>query len=172
MATHETGLKWVAQIAAPRTDPAFDRTHPDFREAAARYMRLRTAKALDAVPLVPGRKPRLWGLRTLDTTTIAALRDLPGQTQRSMMVFLACCHVRRDPDGMPVEARVEGKPPRAKEAWVEEAMRLGGLVLVEEIAEVALRREELGDYEDTDESESPDDPFARYSLPRGLALPR
>lgn len=171
MATHETSTKWVAQVASPRTDPAFDQTDPRTAEALAMYKCLRTAKRLAAIPLVPGKTPRLWGIRPLEPLVTAGLCDTVGATSRAMLTFLAACHVRRDGDQV-VSAHTEGKPPRATEAWLREAIALGGVDLIREVAEVILRREDLGDFEDDDAAESPADPFDRYGLPRGLTLPR
>lgn len=169
---------WIAQMMAPRTDRAFDRTHADWKTLAAKYCRTRSEKDLAALPLKEGQKPRLWGLKQLEPTSYALVTGLANVAQRAQFTFKVGCLERRDPSGLTVRASLADRagvadaPAVAEESWLKEARKVGGEILIEEIAAVILRWTELGDLDDALLEEYAADPFALFALPPGGALPR
>ena len=174
----DSAILWVAQVASPRTDPAFDLTAPTWDAAAKRYVKTRSAKDLAALPTKPGRKPRLWGVRLITPSEYATILAVQNGAQRAQVAFAAGCHQRIDPNGITARATLLDRPSRespevSSGEWVTEAQRLRGHQLIEEVASVVIRRAEIGDIEDEAELEDAlRDPFALYGLPRGLTLSR
>ncbi len=163
---------WVAQIAAPRTDPAFDRSDREaWLVAAKRYTQTRSPADLAALPLLEGRKPRLYAVRVLSPEAYTAVKAQGTVEQRDLLACRAGVAAYKDTDGRtfdaPLEAGSPGAAPVATAAWLKTLQSLGGGQLLQELAAVVLRRYEIGDV-DTIEGA---DPLDLYHL-GGLRLAR
>lgn len=171
-------LLFVAQVCAPRCDSAFDRSHEDWQRLSTIYARSRAQIRLDALPRKKGgAEPRLWAVSWLTPAAYAHLRTIKNLAELQQMAFRVGCHQRREPDGRVVRATLAEKKTTAagssvaSEAWLNEAVRLGGHQLIAEVAEIILRRHEIGDVDD-DGGDDLSDPLDRYQIPAGIALAR
>ena len=149
-------------------DPAFDRRHPDYTAAVARYARTRHPAHLDAIPRREGMRPTLYGVTVLSAHARAVVLDAPGPAeQRLMAVRCGVVSVKR-PDGVTADAPAESRGDMGRMApasWVEQLAERGAYV-VDELGHVVLHRAAVGDY---DEAEG-DDPLAPCGLPPGARL--
>lgn len=167
----------VAQVYAPRCDPAFDRRHPEWSRLVTQYARARSAVRLEALPRLEGKRPRLWQVSWLTPAAYALLRAIQSPAERQQMAFRVGCLSRTEPDGTTRRANLAERATTAagaslaSEEWLAEAVRLGGHQLVAEVAEVVMRRHEIGDLPD-DGGEELSDPLDRYQGPPGLVLAR
>lgn len=174
-------LLFIAQVCAPRCDVAFDRTHDDWPRLSTLYARSRAPVRLDALPRRGGDggrpEPRLWAVGWLTPAAYAHLRSYKNLAELQQMAFRVGCLARREPDGSLIRAQLAEKKTTAagssvaSEAWLAEAVRLGGHQLIAEVAEVILRRHEIGDVPD-DGGDDLSDPLDRYQIPAGIALAR
>lgn len=173
----DSDLLHVAQVYAPRCDPAFDRKHADWPKAVVTYARARTKVRLDALPRLEGKTPRLWAVAWLTPAAYALLRATPNPADRQQLAFKVGCHARVEPDGRVIRASIAERASSASgtsvasDEWLAEAVRLGGHQLVAEVAEVVMRRHEIGDIPD-DGGDDLIDPLDRYQGPPGLVLAR
>jgi hypothetical protein len=167
---------WVAQIASPRTDPAFARGALNTPEreawmtAALRYSRTRSAADLAALPVIEGKRPRLYAVRVLDPTAYTAIKAQGTVEQRDQLAVRAGVVSYQDTDKRTHDAPLEptqGAAPLATAAWVKTLVGLGGGQLIQELAAVVIRRYEIGDVEDFEGA----DPLDLYHL-GGLRLGR
>lgn len=173
----DTDLLHAAQVYAPRCDPAFDRKHPEWSRLVTQYARARSKVRLDALPRLDGRSPRLWAVSWLTPAAYALLRAIQSPAERQQMAFRVGCLSRLEPDGTTRKADLAERATGAAgaslaaETWLAEAVRLGGHQLVAEVAEVVMRRHEIGDISD-DGGDELADPLDRYQGPAGLVLAR
>ena len=169
-------LLQVAQVAAPRCDPAFDRGAPNSpaREAwmalAKRYSQTRSAADLERLPRVEGKRPRLYAVRVLTPEAYTAVMALGTLEQRVALAVRAGVPSYRDEHGAshdaPLESGTTGAP-LATSAWLRTLQGVGGGQLLTELAAVVIRRYEIGDPEDCDGA----DPLDLHHL-GGLRLGR
>ncbi len=162
-------LLLVAQITG-RGDPAFDRKSDEYRPALIRYAKTRAPAHLDAIPLLDGRKPRLYGVRVLTPEARAVVADTPGASARALVAVRCGVAEIRHPDGgiekAPVEIRGGDLGSMATQAWTSRLGALGGGSLLDELGAVVLTRADVGDF---DEAEG-GDPLDLYALPSGARL--
>ena len=161
-------ILFVACVSG-KGDLAFDRKHPDYTAAVARYARTRHPAHLDAIPKREGMRPTLYGVTVLSAHARAVVLDAPGEAeQRVMAVRCGVVSVKR-PDGVTTEATAESRGDLGRMApasWVEMLAADRGASVVDELGHVVIHRATVGDY---DEAEG-DDPLAPCGLPRGLRL--
>lgn len=169
---------FVAQVAAPRCDAAFERGAPNtpareaWMTAARRYVQTRAPGDLAKLPLKDGRKPRLYGVRVLTPEAFAVVEALSNVQQRVNLAVRAGVTSYRDENGILTDAPLENTgatgAPLATAAWLRTLQDLGGGQLLDELAAVVLRRYQIGDVEDPEGA----DPLDLYALPAGLRLGR
>ena len=170
----------VAQMGAPRCDPAFNRRHPDWNRLARRYVATRLPEHLAALPRVEGRSPVLYRVGLLTPKAYAVLRGLVSPTVLAHSAVLAAVHSFTDANGRQHRAtmaprRADVDMDVAEEAWLDTLRAIGGGVLLEELAEVVIRRHEIGDFDDASDDDGEGalpDPLDRYALPPGSTLAR
>lgn len=166
----------VAQIGAPRQDPAFDRRHKDWDRLVRRYSFTRHEKHLDALPVIEGKKVRRFAVGLLTPKAYAELLALQNRFERAHLAVRAAVTSFTDEQGREVRATFlprSGTIDIAEEGWLDTLHEVGGHNLIVELAEVALRRHEIGDFDDADDFEGPGaqpDPLDRYALPPGITL--
>lgn len=169
-------LLQVAQVAAPRTDPAFDRGAPNtparevWMAAAKRYVQTRCAADLAKLPLLDGRRPRLYAVAVLTPEAYTAVMAQGTAEQRVALACRAGVMSYRDELGVshaaPMEANTSGAP-LATSAWLRTLQSVGGGQLLTELAAVVIRRYEIGDVEELEGA----DPLDLHHL-GGLRLGR
>lgn len=169
MATVVGSQLLVAQMGAPRTDRAFNRTHEKWRALAERYITTRHPQDLAALPLHEGRTPRLYALEMLTPEQYAAMQARRGAERVYFLVRVAVKAVHH-PDGTETRAATvkEGDIALAPSEWVTTLQQLGGLLLAEELAMVIERRAVIGDLEPGETEGAVSDPLDRYGLPPGV----
>lgn len=161
-------LLLVAQLTG-RGDAAFDRKADGFRAALVKYAKTRAPAHLDALPLLTGRKPRLYGVRVLTPEARAVVADTDGMSARALVAVRLGVTEIRHPDGVVEKAPVESSSTigsMASTEWTKRLFDLGGGALLDELGAVVLTRADLGDY---DEAEGAD-PLDLYALPSGARL--
>lgn len=160
----EKGLL-VAQVADPQCDPAFDRTHPEWKTRVERYVRTRAPLDLAALPLREGRKPRLYEIACVQPMQYGAIRGAQGVRAS----FFACLYGVTSvvqPSGEVVKPPLEpggSGPPVAKDEWLRTLQGFGGMRLVEELAACVICRADAGDWGEAEGA----DPLDLYELPSG-----
>lgn len=163
-------LLWAAQCTG-RGDPAFDREHEDYGRALLAYAKTRTPADLAKIPCKPGKTPRLYGVRVLTVEARAFVTDTQGAATRDLnavRVGVAAIKTGSGPEERPdIESKSEIASLATRE-WCTRLGALGGGSLIDELAELVLRRADFGDY---DEAEG-DSPLVHYALPRGSTLAR
>lgn len=171
----------VAQITAPKTDPAFDldaipEVDPaapaeagaplDIGELLSNYERSRSPEDLAALPVRRAdypNGPRLYHLTPLTPRQYAILKDVPGEALRDQLTVQHACHEFTDHDGTPRKARLRkvNGLTIAEDSWLDALAAAGGAMLFGELADIILRRAEVGD-----------DVVGPFLLRRGTRLPR
>lgn len=160
---------WVARVAGPRPDPAFDTTHPDWERLALAYMRSRTATALAALPVKDGRTPVLFGVHQLTPAAYRRLASDMTLVERYQLAVRVGCHARKDASGPTSPRTLDDRGVLvAEESWVAEIAARWGHAAVEEVGEVVLRLYQVGPPSEEDDA----DPLGLYALPPGLAVAR
>ena len=155
----------VVQIGFPRTDRAINLKAEGADAAVARYEQNRSAKNRDLLPIVQGRRPRLWHVGLLTPSQAAEVLAAPNAVERYHKAFAYGCRSRIEPDGKLVEAKEDA-------AWLADCAAVGGGHALLEIGAVVLHRYQVGDIpEDDAEAATGADPFSLFVLPRGLTLP-
>lgn len=161
----EKGLL-VAQICEPQCDPAFDRTHPEWKVLVGRYVETRAPADLAKLPLVEGRKPRLYEIACVTPAQYGVIRGAK-DFQRVTFACLMGVTGTTDPRTGEVErpALVPGRDgtPAATDAWLRQLQRHGGMRLLEELQAVVICRADAGDWEEAEGA----DPLGLYELPAG-----
>lgn len=159
----------VAQITG-RGDPAFNRKADGFRVALVRYAKTRSPKDLAAIPLLEGKKPRLYAVRVLTPEARAVVIDTPGMAARALTAVRVGVAEIRHPDGTvekaPVELRGGDLGSMATQEWTKTIAGHGGAALLDELGAVVMTRADFGDF---DEAEG-GDPLDLYALPSGARL--
>lgn len=159
---------FVAQISG-RGDKAFDRDHKDFRRALTEYARTRGEKHLAAIPLLEGRKPRLFEVKVLTAHARSIVLGEADEAARRLLAVRAGVSAIRHADGTTEQPKVASRGELGQLAdadWAERIYELGGGYLVDELGAAVIHRTNCGDWDEA-EGADPLDPFV---LPRGVKL--
>lgn len=168
MTTVGPSVLWVAQVSGPRPDPAFDMRAAGYHEALEQYAKTRRPEDLAKVPCKAGRTPRLYGVQLMTPEVYQAIHTLPADRAVARMHFAVAVTVHAMMESgatTPATFRAGEKLQIADEAWLARLQRTGGEFLLGELAALALRRADLGDW--TPEEGS--DPLDLYAPPPGMA---
>ena len=130
-----------------------------------RYTRSRSAEALAALPVVPGRSPRRYTLALMPPGLVRAAHKIPPDPtvacdERAEWIFARCCQGYTDPDGTRHVLPVDEHGVVTPEAVDAFGMRLGGGPDLWELSLVALQLSTRGDLPDREvEASAGEHPF-------------